>query len=57
MKIYTSDRETGTFIDECKSIEEAKKLIEQYEEQDKVDNVFEENFYAIVDENHCTIEQ
>ena len=55
-KIYTADRETGTFIEECNSIEEAKELIAQYEEQDKINNVYEEDFYAIVDEEHCTIE-
>lgn len=26
MKIYTADKETGTFIEECKSIQEAKKI-------------------------------
>lgn len=26
MKIYTADKETGTFIDECKDIQEAKKI-------------------------------
>lgn len=35
MKIYTADKETGTFIEECKSIQEAKKLIQQYEKEDK----------------------
>ena len=55
-KIYTADRETGTFIEECNSIEEAKELIAQYEEQDKINDVYEEDFYAIVDEEHCTIE-
>lgn len=56
-KIYTADRETGTFIEECKSIAEAKELIAQYEEQDKINDVYTEDFYAIVDENHCTIEE
>ena len=55
-KIYTADRETGTFIEECKSIEEAGELIAMYEEQDKINDVYEEDFYAIVDEEHCTIE-
>ena len=55
-KIYTADRETGTFIEECKSIEEARELIAMYEEQDKINDVYEEDFYAIVDEEHCTIE-
>ena len=54
-KIYTADRETGTFIEECNSIEEAKELIAQYEEQDKINYVYEENFYSIVDEEHCEV--
>lgn len=55
-KIYTADRETGTFIEECKSIEEARELIAQYEEQDRINDVYSDDFYAIVDEEHCTIE-
>lgn len=55
MKLYTADRETGTFIEEVKSIEEGMALIEQYEEKDKKDGVYEDNFYDIVDENHCTV--
>lgn len=56
MKIYTADRETGTFIEECKSIKEAKEFIAQYEEQDRINDVYTANFYAMVDEEHCTIE-
>ena len=56
-KIYTADKETGTFIEECKSIEEARELIAMYEEQDRINDVYSEDFYAIVDEDHCTIEQ
>lgn len=54
-KIYTADKETGTFIEECASIEEAKQLIAEYEYQDKINDVYSENFYDIVDENHCSI--
>ena len=54
-KIYTADKKTGTFIEECTSIEEAKKLIAEYEYQDKINDVYSENFYDIVDENHCSI--
>jgi hypothetical protein len=56
MKIYVADRETGTFIEECKTVEEARQLIAQYEETDKKEGTYEEDFYAIVDEEHCTIE-
>ena len=55
MKIFTADRETGTFIEQCKSIEEAKKLILSYEETDKLNGEYEENFYSIVNEDHATI--
>jgi hypothetical protein len=52
MKIYTADRETGSFIDEFATIEEAKKAIEKYEELDKQDSTYEGDFYDVVNENH-----
>ena len=55
MKLYVSDKETGTFIEEVKTIEEGKKLIEQYEETDKTDGTYTESFYDIVDEEHCSV--
>ena len=55
MKIFTADRETGTFIEEFKTVEEARKAIEAYEEEDKAEGIFEEDFYDVVDEDHCTI--
>ena len=55
MKIYTANRETGMFIEEFASVEEARKAIIAYEEKDKADGIYEENFYDVVDENHCTI--
>lgn len=54
--IYTADRETGTFIEQCDTIEHAKMKIAEYEEQDKKDDTYEEDFYDIVDEDHCHIE-
>lgn len=54
-KIYTADRETGTFIEECATIEEAKAKIKEYEEKDKVDGTYEKDFYAVVDSDHITI--
>ena len=56
MKIYTADSETGTFIEECGSIEEARKTIVQYEKEDKINNCYEDDFYCIVNEHHETIE-
>lgn len=55
MKIYTACRETGDFIEECKSIEEAIDTIKLYEFEDKANDEFVEGFYDIVDENHCSI--
>lgn len=54
-KLYTADKETGTFIDKVNSIEEGIKLIKEYEENDKQDGIFEEDFYTIVDEDHCEV--
>lgn len=56
MRFYTANRETGTFIDEFDTYEEAKKAIEEYEEQDKTDGIYEADFYEVEDENHCPIE-
>lgn len=55
MKIYTANRETGTFIDEFKSIEDAQNAIKQYEECDREEGVYEENFYDVVNDNHESI--
>ena len=55
MIYYVSDKETGTFIEKVESIEEGKKIIEQFENADKKEGTFEENFYDIVDEQHCSV--
>ena len=55
MKLYTADRETGTFIDTVGSIEEGYKLIRKYEDADKEDGTYERDFYNVVDENHCNV--
>lgn len=55
MKYYTSDRETGTIIEEFNSYEEALDAISDYEQEDKNNGDYEENFYSVVDESHCTI--
>ena len=51
MKYYTCDRETWTIIDICDSLEEAKQIIKEYEESDKADGTFTQDFYDIIDEN------
>ena len=55
MSYYVSDKETGTFIEEVKTIEEGKELIVKYEEADKAEGTYEEDFYDIVDEEHCSV--
>ena len=54
-KIYVADKETGTVIEEVGTVEEGKKLIQQYEEKDKIDGVYEADFYDVVDEEHCSV--
>ena len=54
-KIYTADRETGTFIDEFETVADAKAAIEEYEETDRENDAYEPCFYDIVDENHCSL--
>lgn len=53
-ELYTADKETGTFIDKVSSVEEGLKLIEKYEESDKADGVYEEDFYDVVYGNHVS---
>lgn len=52
MSLYTACRETGDFIEKVNSIQEGKDLIKAYEEIDKNEDCYEDNFYAIVNENH-----
>ena len=54
-RICTADRETGTVIEECSSVQDALARIASYEEQDRSDGSYEEDFYDVVDENHCTL--
>ena len=55
MKLYTADKETGTFIDCVKSIDQGLKMIGIYEWEDKITGNYTPDFYDIVDENHCSI--
>lgn len=50
MKRYqTRCRETGTFIDEFGTIEQAKQEIERYEKEDVENGWYEPDFYEIYD--------
>lgn len=51
-KFYTADQETYTIIDEFSTVEEAVKAIKQYEEDDKQDGSYSENFYDVIDDEH-----
>lgn len=48
-KFIIRDRETGTCIEEVETLDDAKKLLKKYEEEDKQDGIYEENFYEIYD--------
>ena len=47
MMYVVRDREAGNVITQFKTMEEAQKEIEKYEEQDKKDGVYVEDFYEI----------
>lgn len=53
--LYVACRETGDFIEMVNSVNAGKNLINEYEEQDKENGVYTEDFYDIVDENHCSV--
>ena len=43
------DRQGGNVIDSFDSLEAAMYTLNEYEEADKIDNIYEENFYEIFD--------
>lgn len=47
MKYWTRDREAGNKIECFETLEEAQKALTAYEEEDKKDGTYEENFYEI----------
>ena len=49
MRYLTRDREAGNVIDEFATLDEARKAIEAYEEQDKQDGTYTKDFYEIYD--------
>ena len=55
MKLYTADKETGTFIEEIKSIEEGAAMILLYEKDDIANGNYVDDFYDIVNENHESV--
>ncbi len=57
MRLYTACRETGDFIEEVNSIQEGKERIKEYEKTDRKMDAYEDNFYAIVNENHEEVDE
>lgn len=49
LRYWTRDREAGNKIEGFETKEEAIKAVCNYEEQDKLDGTYEENFYEIYD--------
>ena len=47
MMYVVRDREAGNVITQFETMEEAKKELEKYEEQDKKDGTYSEDFYEI----------
>lgn len=43
------DRQGGNFIDSFDSLEDATYALDEHEEADKLDGIYEENFYEIFD--------
>ena len=43
------DRQGGNVIDSFDSLEAAMYALNEYEEADKIDGIYEENFYEIFD--------
>lgn len=57
MRLYTACRETGDFIEEVNNIQEGKERIKEYEKTDRKMDAYEDNFYAIVNENHEEVDE
>jgi hypothetical protein len=48
-KYIIQDSETGTFIDEFGTYQEALKALQEYENEDKQEGVYTPDFYEIVE--------
>lgn len=44
---YTQDKETGTRIDAFTTREDAEQAVQQYEESDKAEGIYTEDFYEV----------
>lgn len=51
IKYWTRDREAGNRIEWFSSYEEAEQAIKRYEDEDKKDETYEDNFYEIYEDD------
>lgn len=54
-EIWTACRETGTRIEQCDTVDEAKQLIDRYEEDDMNNNHYTPEYYDIINEDYESI--
>jgi hypothetical protein len=54
IKYITQDREAGNYIDEFATREEAEAAIRAYEEEDRANDCYEEDFYSIKEPVYAT---
>lgn len=47
--IVVRDREAGNIIEVVASVDEGERIIEQYEAIDKIEGIYEPNFYEIAE--------
>lgn len=47
MRYLIRDRESGNVISKFATLKDARMALELYEEQDKVDGIYKEDFYEI----------
>lgn len=55
--IVVRGREAGNIIEIVESVEAGEKLIEKYEEMDKRDGIYEENFYEVAEVEDSEVER
>ena len=53
--LYTADKETGYFIEKVETIDQGLELIREYEEEDKAEGTYTNDFYDVVNENHMSV--
>lgn len=54
--LYVGSRETGDVTERVNTLEEGLNLIEEYEEQDKKDGVYEKGFYTVMNKDRESYE-